>query len=538
MSYNIDKNTRLYYVWTIRYDKYLCRWSNLSSSTTSTNGRDEWVATTNYRFLVMTYHKRTANDSTQPDLPSDLNYPGYPPQKYVSMEYIKWRTVKSSSYIGAPTQLSFITSSGDDLWRQVTPFEYEMTQSVPMFCATIPQIPSFTNTVLKYDDTDVYRKFRARWACNSSGVLTYVSGPTYINSVKERGNGRWEYEGKTYADSVLGTVYEIIWVSYEAGIGTSPNKVISEDLRTQLSSYCETQSSSTDTSLEASDVSLTRRTFDEETYSGYPVYRVEYTCATKTFGDVELIALDQDDKQKRTNAWEYIDLYTELSINKCVFYYYSSGYQTDITNEEAAALTKPTTTNIKLYECPCSWLIDVDQVLEATEFITLIISGLEGRASSRNSVYKLSKIEGENSWKLEDSSREIVLKYTSDTWDFSLSDNYKDNNYLRIDKEIAITSSFIGNFRIVFSESADFSDEDGVGTCMLSFEGNTLEDYVAPVGAATSSTTTDDDSSSSSSSSSSSENDDVVEGATTPDVYIYEDFYGPEAEEPIEMPEV
>lgn len=510
MSYNIDKNTRLYYVWTIRYDKYHCTWSDLSSSTTASRGKGEWTSTSNYRFLVLTYHQRTANDSTQPDLPSDLNYPGYPPNSYCNMQYIKWRVVRSESYTGEPFQVSYVSSQGDDWWRQVTPFEYELTQSVPMFCATTPQPPSFSNTIMKYDSSNTYRKFRSRWSCSTDGSVTYVSGPTYVSNVKERGNSRWEYHGKSFSDALLGVVYEIEWTSSTKGIGTSPQSIISDELRSTLAEFCDQPASSSAIALSDSKVSLSERNLSEQTYSGYPIYRVVYDCSEKTFGDVELAALDQEDNQLRTNNWEYVDIYEESGINKCVFYYYSSGYQTNIKYANASALTKPAVTDIDLYECPCYWMVDVNKVLEATEFMTVVVSGVEGRASSINSVYELPKIEGENLWKLENSTTSIVLKYTSDVWDFSFSKKYEGNNRVLIDKLIQITDSFIGNFRVIFSESAEFTDEDGIGSCALSFEGNTLEDYIPPP-----EEPTEESSSSSSSSSSDSGNEGEATDQTT-----------------------
>jgi len=476
MGYNIERNSRLYYVWTIRYDKYLCKWSDLTYSISDVNGRGEWVSTSNYRFLVMTYHNRTPNYSQQPDLPSDLNYPGYPPSTYCEMQYMKWRTVQSSSYVGEPFQISFSSVIGDELWRKTTPFEYEMTQSVPIFCSTSPQIPSFTNTVLKNDGSSYYRKFRARWACNSSGSLSYVSGPTYINSVQDRGNSRWEYLGKSYEDSTLGLVYEIIWVSYEAGIGTSPNDVISEDLTSDLLSLCATENSDTNNEVVVGSEYSISNVNSDKYYSGYPIFRVVYNCNLKTYSGVELIAIDQDDRQLRTNSWKYIDIYSELDELKCVFYYYSSNYQKNISLEQVEDLDSPSIFDIDLYSCPCYWTTNIDSALEATNIINLVISGIDGRASSGNNIYQLQKVENENTWKLSDSKKDVVLKYYNSKWDFSLSNNYKNNNYLKINKEILLSDSFIGNFSIVFNDSAVFTDEDGSGTCMLSFEGNNLEE--------------------------------------------------------------
>lgn len=524
MSYNIDKNTRLYYIWTIRYDKYLCKWSSLLSSTSTTRGGSKWVSTSSYRFLVLTYHNNIGNDASQPTLPSDLNYPGYPSSSYCEMQYIQWRVVKSSLYTGEPFQTAYVSTVGDDLWRQITPYEYEMIQSVPMFCATSPQPPSFTNTVLKYDSADTYRKFTSRWCHNSVGIPTYVSGPVYAGNVKERGGNRWEYKGKNYADSLLGIVYEIEWVSSIAGIGTSPQSIISDELFIEMTSwYTGSPATSTRISLSPIASTLTPSISIEQTFSGYPIYRVEYDCMTKSYGAVELIALDQDVNQKRSNSWEYVDIHS--ASGKCIFYYYSSALQLRKTYNEAAALTKPSSSSVKLYDCPCGWLVDIDKVLTATEFITVMLSGVEGKGNIANAVYKLPKIYGEYTWKYKVENIDISLEYDSGSWDFSFYRTYEDNNSVRINKVIETGESFVGNFRVAFCDGAEFTDEDGTATCLLSFQGNTLEPYVAPAGETEES------------SSSSSEQGEILNiGAiqttgtqTTQEISINrEDYYGPE----------
>jgi hypothetical protein len=430
----------------------------------------------NYRFLVLTYHNNIGNDSTEPSLPTNLNYPGYPSSLYCEMQYIQWRVVQSSLYDGVPTQISYVSTSGDDLWRKITPYEYELIQSTPVFCATIPQTPSFTNTILKYDNANTYRKFTARWSHDSSGIPSYVSGPTYAGNVKERGNSRWEYKGKNYADAKLGIVYEIEWTSFIIGIGTSPKTIISDELFNNIDSWDVSPSlPATSNSLSSIKLSAMSSVSADEKYTGYPIYRVEYNCSTKVYGDIEFIDLDQDENQKRDNKWKYVDIYSELDAGKCIYYYYSAELQTNKTYEELLALVKPTIAGLELYECPCSWLADIDQVLNSTFSISVILSGIEGRASISNSVYKLLKNDGSYGWKYEDKDTAIFLEYRSDKWYFSFARNYKKTNDIRINKTIETGESFIGNFRVVFCDSVEFEDEDGKGTCLFSFQGNTLE---------------------------------------------------------------
>jgi len=469
---SIEKNTSSYYIWTIRYDRHFCLWSELSYSTSTLAGNNQWSTYVNYRFLTLTYHSSIANDSTQPDLPEDLNYPNYPPNSYCSMQYAKWRVIISSLYEGLLTPISYVDSPGDNYWRKITPYEYELIQSAPVFCANNPRLPSFSNTIFKYDDPNTYRKFISRWGCDN-GSLVYVSGPTYSTNVQEKGSNRWEYKEKKYSDSIYGVVYEIEWVSSERGYGTSPHAIISDELSEILSGYCASLESSNEETI-TSSINIADK--DSEIYlnTGYPVFRVVYDATTKTFGQTELIDICQDNIEVK-DTWKFVDIYSESGIRKCVFYYYSSDLQTNKTIEQVQSINKPSTSSINVLDCPCAWEIDVDKVISSNDIITCVLSNIKGKASSTNGIYNLSKTNSSNIWSFSDDKTNIELRYVNNMWSFSLEKRYSEDQYIRILDSLDATASFIGNYRVAFNKNVIFRDEDGTGTCIISFEGNVME---------------------------------------------------------------
>lgn len=472
-SYNIEKNSKLYYVWTIRYDRYLCAWSDLSFHISSVPGSGGWIPFTNYRFLQLTYHSKSGNNSSQPSLPSDLNYPNTPSSKYVETSYYKWRIIKSDSYNGEPFLIDFVNNVGDDLWRKVTPYEYELIQSNPMFCSVTPQPPSFANTVFKYDSDKYYRKFKTKWSY-SSGSLNYISGPIYVGYDIERGNSRWVYNGDNYSDPIYGTIFEFIWVSREPGYGTSPNSVTSNDLIQQISSiYNNTVQE--ESILPITSINIETAESVPSLYNGYPVFRVVYDFDFKSYSDIEIISIDENDNQKKTNNWHYVSLYEQSNILKAIFYFYSSDYYKNLSLSEVNNIPLPSLDNIDLKQCPYAWIVDRHKIMSSVNFINVFISNVEGEGNIVNGEYRLSKEEDKYIWSYKDSLTEVALILKDNYWDFSLSSNYKDNNYISINKNIDIIKVFVGNLKISFSDNATFKNEIGSGQCSLSFNGDILE---------------------------------------------------------------
>jgi len=474
-SFPLTKNSIVYYKWTITYDKEKCVWSDLDASILSSQGSGEWESEENYRFCILSYHSSTVNDNTEPDLPEDLGYPSSPSSSYCSLLYPKWRIVKTSSYVGDPFELSLSSSAGDDIWNKVTPFEYEMTQSEPSYCSSTPANPSFSNTLLRHDSDSSYRQFTAKVRCDSvTGVLTYVSGPTYAGSAPERGNGRWTFGGKTSINSDGETVFEVSWDSSTQGIGTSPVNFLDSSLVSELTSMCRSVS---DTILAASDIVILGDSSyvsqQDQLYTGYPVYRVVFHCPEETFAQVETIAVAESKPISGMNIWEYHDTFLLDGEEHCVFYYLSTD---QVVNVSLSEISVPSTSEVPLEDCPCSSSTNIPETVGQIQVMSLVVSGAIGKSYKANGVYSLVKELDDDIWIFESEDAEITLKYNLENWQFDLSYRYERDKIFRIDHSFIPSDIHVGKINLVSVDNVIFTDDDGSGYCTVSIEGNVFEE--------------------------------------------------------------
>jgi hypothetical protein len=502
MSYTLSGNNPfLYFVWRIYFDKKKCEWSDLTCSTVTEAGNGQWTTTDNNLFCILVYHNDVANSDTQPDLPSDLGHPEPPTSIYSDLEYFKWRIIKTSTFVSEPFQISTQTTSGDDFWRKVTPFELEIVEGDSLFCSEVPKLPSIANTALKFDNKDTYRQFTARWGCdNANEGLAYVSGPKYSGNVSSKGAGRWVYEGKAFSDAIYGIVFEIKWTSSVKGIGTSPNRLINNDVYDQLVEEClnSVDDGTVDPEL---PVVIPEFSVVEETEQMCPTFRLLFNCDDQTLGDVEFIGLNpvSDDEIQRNDRWEYFDTFSDNGVNKCVFYNMSSEVvDVNITKEEIA-VTTPTTDGVPLLSCPCYISKSRSDIIEQADIMTLVVSGVVGESSEVNGLYELAKDSDSLSWKFSDDKIETNILYNN-RWDISVIFEYSGGRKFSIKETIAQDDSFIGETKIEMSKVASFVDAEQEDVCALSVSSNLVDQF----NESSSSTSSDSSSSESSSSTSSS----------------------------------
>ena len=121
------------------------------------------------------------------------------------MRFYKWRIIITDTYVSDPFVIEILQESGHDLWRQVTPFEYEVQNSYPIFCVDHPGVPNLANTKLKYDEEDNYRIFDMWWKCSGDGEIEHVKGPVYRGNATTAGDDLWKWDGEVRNNNLLGT---------------------------------------------------------------------------------------------------------------------------------------------------------------------------------------------------------------------------------------------------------------------------------------------------------------------------------------------
>ena len=437
---NINLNPIVYYNWEIKFNKKTCQWNDMKFSIIpNIAGSGTWVVTENVYFFIISYHSNIVNDNTQPELPSDLGYPDYPSSLYCQLKYLKWRIVISSSYIGIPFPIELTSTRGDDYWRKVTPFEYELIQKEAVFCASDPQSPSYANTILKSDGLEVYRKFIEKWSCNNGdGALSYVSGPIFNGVSVDKGNSRWIYSGKNYSDKNLGKVFEIEWISSQKGYGTAPSLTINDDVYQELLSQCGVESPETiiTTTSSVDVVDSVVGSAIPKVITGYPVFRTVYDCTTETFLSVELISISIDENFYKEDRWIYYDLYKENDRNKCVYYYFSSKKYENIKFEDIPIEEYPKTENVDLTDCECARKLDKNSIIANIKEIVFVLSNIVGRGSEVNGMHILAKQAEQYLWTKKDDKLDIKLSYGQEKWNLDLSYEYSPKQFLRISEII------------------------------------------------------------------------------------------------------
>jgi hypothetical protein len=474
-NYTLTLKNPVYYKWTVEYDKVKCKWRKPRCEERTSPGNATWQARSNDYFCIFSYFTNIVNDPTPPCIPSSTGYPNEPSSNFCDVEYMKWRVVKTSTFVGEPFPVDIVSNQGDDRWYKATPFEYELVRKKSIFCNHPPQPPSLANTEFKQDGENLYRQFKARWRCGESSI-EYVSGPTYVNSVKDRGNNRWEYNGKASADE-QGQIFELDWVASTKGYGTSPNTTIDQNALDQLIALCFPEATDEEAENISAEVVVSATGVEEGVQFGVPTFRVVYDCSTKSFGEVELIAFTDadDDELVRNNRWSYYQSFIDNGIEKCIFYYLSNEVVENITPDNIIMPEAPATDGINLSDCPCVLRPEFNAILDNTKTFSVALSGVVGVANQVNRVYQIGQNEGLRSWTYEDELTSVNLFFENNVWNINFSSEYEDGRKLKIAKTLAFSESHIGQLNVVFDAVANYQDAEGSGRCSISFESDFID---------------------------------------------------------------
>jgi hypothetical protein len=471
-KYTIELKPSTYYKWTMSYDKIKCKWSKPRCEETTSPGSATWQARSNDHFCIFNYFTNVENDPTPPCIPSEIGYPNEPSTDFCNVQYMKWRIVKTSSFVGEPFAIEIVDEIGNGRWEKVTPFEYEIIQDKSIFCIGEPQPPSNANSTLKHDSEDLYRAFTARWRCGEDSI-EYVSGPTYAGTTASKGNNRWEYNDKSTVDANLGQLFELDWVSSSKGYGTSPNTTIDSSVLEELISICFPEATEEEVAEIVDGTVISNEEVEDEVQYALPTFRVVYDCSTKTFDDIETIALTSadDDEMERNNRWTYYQSFEDNGIEKCLFYYLSN----EIV-EMSSDIVQPSTDSVNLSDCPCVLRPEVNTILDNTKSFSVLVSGVVGTASSVNRIYSVSQNEDLRSWSYLDDKTSINLFFENNVWNMNFSNEYENQKKLTITKNLPFDESHIGQLNVIFDSVAIYKDAEEHGRCFISFESDSISD--------------------------------------------------------------
>ena len=466
----------IYYKWQLSFNKLTCEWLDLKSCPTVEAGTGEWTHEENHTFCIFIFHSATANDSTEPTILDAFNYPNIPPKDYCpSLRYRRMRSVKTNTYSSEPIVLDIVEEKGDGWWRQVTPFEFEILQDQPLHCADKQLGPNLANTILKYDTEENYRVFEIWWQCIDN-ELEFIQGPIYKGNVSEAGDESWVWNGEIHTSDLLGTYFILRWTSSTPGYGTAPVTTIDANLKELLISKCTEEDE--EEFIELNNIIDEGTTTFNSTTSGFATYRILYNCELGTFENPTVIGLSnpEDASLRNVDQWVYFDTFEDNGIAKCVFYYVAMDSIKDISElRQIQELEIPSIDNISTVNCPCSNLIsNVDNVNSINE-LDFVISGVFGESSSVNRKYILFKEPTTSIWLSEESDVNIRVEYFEELETFSVIANiiYNGNFNFTINQIISSEQVFISDTLVSFSDSVEFVDGDGKGTCSANLEGFT-----------------------------------------------------------------
>ena len=447
-----------YFFWEIEFDKVNLKWGELKSYIKNVPGNSKWVSQDFNKKCIFTFHEKHINSKTL-DL-SEIGHPGIPHNKYCRLKFAVWRI---NDFKVFPELIGFSNNQGSNIWRKVTPFEYELTQSTSHLKNEHPPFFSFENIEFKNDG--FYREFHIFYVFINNSII-YYSGPFFIRSIENKGSGEWFFDGESFLNSFNNRVFKLIWVSNDKGLTSPSNSPDSETLE-----------------MIEEHAKLFNENVDEDNVNNIPVFKsstsisfndtsvflnfsIKYNLSTNKLFDLSIDSKVRVDYNSinRDNSWHIY----QFEDNICILKFFSSMKfgKIDDDSKYFDALSKvPMPSQNVLDRCKSESLnVLFNDYLFDFDIIELTVSKIIYEGSELNKKYFLY-LNSDFVWESE--GIELNFKESIGTLSFNKGFNGNSLNiYHNIDTNL-LKAQF---GRIFYSNSANYFTNQVESSCSLLLE--------------------------------------------------------------------
>ena len=448
-----------YFFWKIEFDKINLKWGELKSFIKNVPGNSKWISQDFNKKCIFTFHEENSNTETF-NL-SEIGFPGLPDNKDCRLKFSVWRINDFKTF---PELIGFSNNQGDDVWKKVTPFEYELIQSTSHLKNESPPFFSLENIEFKNDE--FYREFHIFYVFINN-TIKYFSGPFFIRSVESKGSGEWFFDGESFLNSFNDRVLKLKWISDKKGL-TAPSNSPDSEILEVLESFAESfEEDDVEEDLSENSIFTSDIITSKNENLVFLNFSIKYNLENNEFFD---LSIDSQtplnlDNINRDNSWHIY----QSENNICILKFFSSTIFDSTDEDFSKALdTVPMPSQNDLNRC-VSESLNVSKE-DFTKFgkVELTISKMIYEGSELNKKYSLDMTDS-FVWEEEG----IELNFQESRWILFFNRGFNGNSlniYHNIDKNLLTNQSG----HIFYSNSANYFTNQIEGSCslFLKFEKN------------------------------------------------------------------